>query len=1302
MISLSKKFIGFFATLLFLLVTINSVYSADVYSTYKPLYTVDTPTDIYVSGYACNNTECTSVDLDSKVSLYNGDSIFTCVDTYNLNGNYPQLLSCFDSAAIDSDYYSISGDDYIVVKYDSEKSFGYLTYFSASDDEYFVNYIRKDNIVCNFDLCLDDQYLNVEFVKGNDAIAEIGNLNILNVDNKNMPVQVTVPVTISETVCSAYRLSNPNFWRATIPQGYSDYSAKTDVKLVIKNDDTGVEYFSQRITTSIFADNCATLNAFEWTPSVDLVNAVLEFSVESHVVDKQVLSSQKDYAYAYETMYPEDLESTCYARVQDFMLSNEPSFDLSSEVVRIDVGENLFANFKAGAFRDESVTPMDFDYNIYFDNNLVLTETGLNAGYDIESFNEDLTSYISGLSAGNHQVKVVVTPNGLNCDISNDVTQILNLELTNPETYDVTIKVFGDDGILVGANVEFDSMNLLTQSNGQVMFSEVLEGVYDYEVSYVGYETKFGTVVVGSDVSMSITLSSENSAPVVNFPNQFSEHYVYEIIVNVADYVVDYNEAFNSLDVNILKNSGSSVFNYNNGVLYFSSLGSSGTSSYSITVTDSSGESTTDTFDVVFTDNLAPSIITFSADSYDGYKVFTTNFNIFVRDADGDDMNCSINFGDGSVESADCAVLDGIAHSFTTSRDYNVVLTVTDSFGNVVTSDLDIYVYEEVTRPYVELFEVFSTNGNYVPTDLTFLFGASHDDISENIYCELIINGALNDVSCDGVFSILEYNLEGLARFEFVVRDDNGFFDNRIVTMNFESGEEENFLPFITTFDLTSSNGNFVPTDLSFDYVVGHYGDEQITCTIIVNSNINLIPCTLNSYDISNYVLEGEGTFELVVTDENGDFVSSTITQNFEREIVIINLPIINSFDMTSSNGAYLNTNLTFSFDYTYEGEGNLSCFSAVNDVRTSIDCENDFDVLDYDLAGAGKFELFIIDNLNNEISSVIFQSFSFENYLPFITSFDMVSSNGNMTPTDLTFDFVVGHNGDESFTCSLFVNNVESAVDCNSSFNILNFNAIGQSIFELVVTDSNGDSVSSIIYNTFDEVLVEIETLGINLLVDSNVELYKFDFSIKIEDESMAKRFVGLRPEIICDGSRAIVSEIMTREMAKGIYSSNDNNYVIDFELDTRDFNLHIREGLCELKIKLIDEFGTETFVSKFVRFEFPSEELKFTSIRGNGLDVMNYMDSVLSGTVRVGFNDIKFSVHNNEAFSKKLSITVIAPRLGINFGEMVSLKSGQSSNVQVPMFIGSDTPAGMYPVKYSINYGVEKYSRYSYIMIE
>ena len=110
-----------------------------------------------------------------------------------------------------------------------------------------------------------------------------------------------------------------------------------------------------------------------------------------------------------------------------------------------------------------------------------------------------------------------------------------------------------------------------------------------------------------------------------------------------------------------------------------------------------------------------------------------------------------------------------------------------------------------------------------------------------------------------------------------------------------------------------------------------------------------------------------------------------------------------------------------------------------------------------------------------------------------------MVSSNGNMTPTDLTFDFVVGHNGDESFTCSLFVNNVESAVDCNSSFNILNFNAIGQSIFELVVTDSNGDSVSSIIYNTFDEVLVEIETLGINLLVDSLVNLFITDCAASI-----------------------------------------------------------------------------------------------------------------------------------------------------------------------------------------------------------
>jgi hypothetical protein len=1403
----TKKILNFvILSILALFVIVASGFSADVYVPYKTVFsTSEVSADVYVSGFACDSADCTSVDTSSPMELYSGNTATTCWVDYNLGSlTAAEFFICIDDAKLNSNYQPIlDAGDYIVVKYDSINSFGYLTYFSTSDDSYFVKYDRITDITCDYDVCFDNNYRNLEFVKGVDAIAEIGELNIVNTDNPLFPVQVTVPVTISETTCSAYQLSNPNWWRTIIPEGYSDYSAETDIKLTIKNDVTGDEYFTKRITTSILADNCASLTAFDWTPDSNLENARVEFKVESDVVDSQVVSSVKDFAYAYETIYPADLDSTCYARIEDFMLSNEPTFDLNTEVTQIQVGENLFANFKTSALRDEIATSMSYDFSIYFDDVLVLDKTDLAPSINLVEFNEDLTSSISGLEAGNHKVKVVVIPNGENCDILHNVTQIQNLIITEPETYDITFRVLGSGAVeLDGAKVNLDGMELFTASNGEVKFSSMDSDDYDYSVSYDGYETKFGELLVASDIKITITLSEENSAPIVNFPAEFTDIYLNSIVVDTREYIVDYNEAYDNLDVLISKVSGDSNFGFNNGFLTLVSSGKSEESEFIVTVTDSNGATSSDTFKVIFTNNFAPDITEFSADVYDGYKVFTTNFNIDVTDFEGDELVCTIDFEDTTFETGSCAELDGISHSFENIGDYNVVLTVIDSFGNVVKSDLDIYVYEEAFRPYIDFFTMQSSNGNIVPTDLYLSWSAKHEKPDSTIYCELSVNSLLIDVPCTGSESINGFNNIGESEFKIIVYDLNDNENEQVIVETFVDVEVvDNFKPIINSFILKSTNGNFVPTNLTFNYIVSHESNDNIICVIYVNSDEIDVPCSLTSYDLNNYAREGKGIFTLTVTDSDGDEVSVVIVDTFKKEVESFK-PYISTFDMVSSNGNYVPTNLSFNYIVGHENDEEISCVISVNSIDNSVPCSLSFDLENFVIEGTSTFILTVTDLNNNEASEVIVDIFETEvvtdykpyitnfnmissnsnflpfdldfewvlsyggnfndlvcelfvngvsndvncngkfeisdysvvgnaffrlvvtdldgdeaseiivqnfvdkpviiDYKPFITSFDIISSNGNLIYTNLIFNYTVGHENNESLICKLYVGSVSNIVDCNGSFEIVDFNELGLTTFKLEVLEVNGDdTISSELTYSFEEVVTELESLGINLVTDNFIELYEFVFSIEIENETMAQRLVGLHPEIVCGGSRAVLSDMLTREMATGIYSSNDNNYVFDFKLDTRDFNLHIRPGSCVLKVVLVDNYGKSKVVSKYVEFKVTEELRKVESIRGNGLDVMNYMQTALLGSVSNGYNDIQFTVYNNEDVSKRLSITFISPKLGFYDSQEIAVGAGSSSHVAVDLIVKSNVAPGMYPVKYSVNYGKEKYSRYSYIRI-
>jgi len=339
-----KKLIGLLV--LFGLLLGNAL-AADFYEPYRVSFLTDKPASMAVIGVICDNTGCSSGTNNAPIELYKGDSI-KCWTDFGQNGQTAQYLSCMQTYKITGNVVDLndcsvlsndcSGDPYVFVKYSTTNPFGYNTFFYTSGDTYIPYSVRDTSFSCNDDVCVNLNPTNVLFGRVGTAHAEIQQLNIVNVDNKLLPVQITVPVKIDETVCSAFKFADPTSFKPTPPTGFSDYSANTQVKLTITNANTNVQYLTETVTIPIEANTCAGLGAFSWTPSATLENEAIKFRVDTDVIDNQVITSIPDWAEVTETIYPLNLDGKCWSRAYDFTLSNKPTFALTTSIAQITVG----------------------------------------------------------------------------------------------------------------------------------------------------------------------------------------------------------------------------------------------------------------------------------------------------------------------------------------------------------------------------------------------------------------------------------------------------------------------------------------------------------------------------------------------------------------------------------------------------------------------------------------------------------------------------------------------------------------------------------------------------------------------------------------------------------------------------------------------------------------------------------------------------------------------------------------------------------------------------------------------------
>lgn len=901
-----------------LLASVFTISGADFYTTYDFTYSANTPSSVYVTGGECIDSTCSDI-INSSVEIFETNAARTCWINHLGISTDEVFNQCMAGAKING---NVAPGTSVTTKVKLPSTFGHVTYFSASSDSYIVMRDRSSGFSCNFDICFDVNRVNVGFYKKANAIAEIGQLNIKNIDNKNLPVQIEVPVQIEETVCSAFRYTNNNIYTPTIPLTYSDYSANTQVTLVVTDANTNAQYYTQSINLPIEADTCAGLAAFSWTPSSTLQNTAVKFSVETQVIDNQVSSTIKDSATVTETVYPTNLDGTCWSRAYDFTLSNTNSFELNTSVAQINVGESLFALFSAGAFKDNAVTPTQFEARLFFNNNLVLQQLITTPVTGVQDLALDLTSSLTGLASGSYEVRLETNPVGV-CTTSSSVIQTQNLELTTPETFGLNFIVQNENSInLQNANVQLQllnadeyfvtapTININQQTNnlGQSTFANLYRGTYKYTVSLNGYQAVSNEIYLGTDANLYVTLPVNNSAPLIDLPQNISVYYQNTASIDLRNYIMDANNAYSELTITSSVISGTTTL-VQLGSFLTASTTTPNNAVVSVTVKDPAGASTTDTVTIMFTNNQPPVISLFDVTVDNEAAPVNTTFYVTVTDADSA-ATCTLEFGDGTSTNGACNTLNGLSHIYTVIGTYTAKLTATDG-DNTVYATKKIFVFERVNpSPHIDYFKITSSNGVIVPTNIEMSWSVTHESGLATT-CTIRVLGEDTPVNCVGTMSLSQFNTQGTVTFNLIADDTAGnqvvrsvpitFYDDGVIIMPSEAtlNIADVVVPGKFKFGITLPDEIALERHVSVGPIITCGGVDNLLKTYdgyldtsFISSSIDGMrefEITANTRDFElNLLLDVNCQFSAVIVDDFGSALtlSKTVMFSYPKEPV--------------------------------------------------------------------------------------------------------------------------------------------------------------------------------------------------------------------------------------------------------------------------------------------------------------------------------------------------------------------------------------------------------------------------------
>ncbi|MCB9370070.1 PKD domain-containing protein [Candidatus Woesearchaeota archaeon] len=206
-----------------------------------------------------------------------------------------------------------------------------------------------------------------------------------------------------------------------------------------------------------------------------------------------------------------------------------------------------------------------------------------------------------------------------------------------------------------------------------------------------------------------------------------------------------------------------------------------------LTAKDSRGAITTKSTTIYVTKNIAPELLSFEATPLSGLAPLNVNFTAKVQDEDSDELTCTLDFGDGDkIKETNCAVTYYTAHTYKQNGIYTATLTVTDELGAEKSKSLEIVVGE--VSPIIEEFTLESSNGDFVPSNLTLNWEVTHSHDLE-FKCSLTINGVSKGVNSKGSEVLENYNVSGLGVFLLSCTDTRNNEVTKLIEKNFYSEE---------------------------------------------------------------------------------------------------------------------------------------------------------------------------------------------------------------------------------------------------------------------------------------------------------------------------------------------------------------------------------------------------------------------------------------------------------------------------------------------------------------------------------
>ena len=1052
----------------------------EYYEVYQVNFANEVPDSLFVSGGECATTQC-SGELLTPIELYNGNAAVKCWEDFVSNREAEAFYSCMETAKLDSNVHPITKNkDYVVIKLNPDASFGHLTWFSSKGDTYIPKTVRTRSYTCNYNTCFDENIYGINFNKGNGvAIAEVNSVNIKNLDDDTKPIQIEVPVQIEETVCSAYRLANGNYEVPNFPQGYSDLSANTNIKLTIQNNENNKMLLTEDVNLPIEADTCAALHAFTWTPPKDLLDTEIKFRVETDVIDEQVTQSKIDFHEVTETIYPQDLSGQCWNRAYDFVLTNDPNQELSTSLVTITKGERVYATFNAGAWKGNEITPLETYWEMKFNNNVIKEGTFQTQTNDVQKITVDLTKEISVVDAGNYKVGLLTrATNTQGCDMNEPVIQNVNLDVREVDMFEVEFEVSDESGNKVnGAEINFNLIDSheyfatepvydrtqTTDSNGETIFEEVTRGEYTYTITKSGFQSVTNDKIVGSNAVIIVTLSKGNSAPAIDLPNNKTSDIENTLELDLKDYVHDFEDAFSDLELSVTKTSGSADVKIENSKLIVSAS-SVGDVNLEVTVTDSQGLSAKDSMLVSFIDNSAPVINSFVANPTNGDAPFTTTFEIDVHDADGDTLTCTINYDDGSTnEEGNCDEIDGTTHTYDTVGTYNVVLTVSDGENDPVKQTEQVFVFERnYSSPHIGFFTLESSNGEYIPTDLTLAWEVTHPD-NLDITCTLRINGVSENVNCDDTKEINNFDRLGESIF-ILLADDGEHQVSRKHTKVFEREEDEENTPPIIEELAVNTTKNSLGMIAQFTTAVSDADEDSLRCSIDFGDGVTIqdSECDVLESVEHQYRRVEDFTARFSVTD-GVDTTSESIIVTLEEDNTP---PVIEKFT-ANPTGGLVGVSVTFTSRVSDADEDSLKCSIDFGDGARKDETSCTFlETVKHQYNSVGTFtaRFSVTDGTNTVSESIGIKVREKENKAPIINRFEAIPKEGH-SPLIASFYMDVTDPDGDSVSCKIDFGDGTSSQQ--NSCNLLNgvthqYIGIGSYTAKLVAEDELGKEVSA------------------------------------------------------------------------------------------------------------------------------------------------------------------------------------------------------------------------------------------------